>query len=113
MVGRKPWQPSETERKLVERMAACGITQEQIAKVVGIDPKTLRKYCADELDHASTRANANVAASLYQAAIKGNVSAQIFWCKTRLGWKEVQAVEHSGKLENIVVNVSTKLPPKK
>jgi|694.fasta_scaffold02764_24 hypothetical protein len=111
-MSRKPWEPSEQDRKLVEKMAACGVPQDQIAAVLGRDPKTLRKYCAEELDHAATRANANVAASLYQAAIKGNVTAQIFWCKTRLGWKEVQQVEHSGKIESITVNVVRKEPPK-
>lgn len=91
--GQKPWEPTQEQRKLVERMCACGIPHEQIAKVIGKDLKTIYKYCREELDTAMPKANANVAAALYQSAIKGNVAAQIFWCKTRLGWKETQVVE--------------------
>lgn len=91
--GRKPWEPTESDRKLIEKMAACGIPHEQIARVIGKDLKTIYKHCREELDTAIARANANVAAALYQNAIKGNVTAQIFWCKVRLGWKETQIVE--------------------
>lgn len=91
--GAKPWEPTDADRKLVEKMAACGIPHAQISKVIGKDLKTIYKYFRDELDTAMAKANANVAAALYQSAIKGNVSAQIFWCKTRLGWKETQVME--------------------
>lgn len=91
--GRPAWEPTQEERKLVEKMAACGIPHAQISKVIGKDLKTIYKFCRDELDTAMAKANANVAAALYQSAIKGNVAAQIFWCKTRLGWKETQVVE--------------------
>lgn len=69
-------------------MAACGITQEQIATVMKCDAKTLRARARDQLDHGAIKANAMVANSLYQQAISGNVTAQIFWCKTRLKWAE-------------------------
>lgn len=97
--GRKPWEPTDADRKLVEKMAACGIPHEQIARVIGKDLKTIYKHCRDELDTAIAKANANVAAALYQNAIKGNVSAQIFWCKTRLGWKETQVVEQPSNVQ--------------
>jgi hypothetical protein len=97
--GRKPWEPTDADRRLVEKMAACGIPHEQIARVIGKDLKTIYKHCREELDTAIAKANANVAAALYQNAIKGNVSAQIFWCKTRLGWKETQVVEQPSNVQ--------------
>lgn len=97
--GPKPWEPTDADRKLIEKMAACGIPHEQIARVIGKDLKTIYKNCRDELDTAMAKANANVAAALYQNAIKGNVSAQIFWCKTRLGWKETQVVEQPNSVQ--------------
>lgn len=97
--GRKAWEPTDADRKLIEKMAACGIPHEQIARVIGKDLKTIYKHCRDELDTAIAKANANVAAALYQNAIKGNVSAQIFWCKTRLGWKETQVVEQPNAVQ--------------
>ena len=40
-----------------------------------------------------TKANAQVAGFLFTAAKNGNVTAQIFWLKTRARWKDAP-VEH-------------------
>ena len=42
-------------------MAAYGIPEIDIAMVVGVDAKTLRKHYRDELDMGETKANAQVA----------------------------------------------------
>ena len=81
-------------------MAACGITHEQIARCIGehgIDPKTLRKHFADELDTASIKATASIANLLYQRAMKGDLTAMIFWLKCQAGWRERQEIAHTGK----------------
>lgn len=78
-------------------MAAYGVPEDHIAKVLrtnGIAPKTLRKYFRRELDRAHIVATAQVAGFLFDAAKKGNVSAMIFWMKTRGGWRE-QPQEHN------------------
>ena len=92
--------PTAEPRKLVQTMAAAGIQSEAICLVIGVSGKTLRKHYRAELDTAVTRANAMVASSLYMKAIKGNVVAQIFWVKTRAGWKEPERiqVQHSGAI---------------
>lgn len=59
-------------------MAAYGIPEIDIARVVGVDPKTLRKHYRDELDMGEIKANAQVAGFLFNAARSGNVTAQIF-----------------------------------
>lgn len=80
-------------------MSAYGIPEPDIARVVGIDPKTLRKYYRDELDLGSTKANAQVAGFLFSAARNGNVTAQIFWLKTRARWKETPSEHwHTGAI---------------
>ena len=91
--------PTAEQRKLVQTMAA-GIQSEAICLVIGVSGKTLRKHYRAELDTAVTRANAMVAGSLYMKAVKGNVVAQIFWLKTRAGWKEPERiqVQHSGAI---------------
>lgn len=88
-----PFVATEAQRKQVRAMAAYGIPHEEIAKVVGCTRPTLRKYFRDELDTASAQANARVAEMLYQQAMKGNVTAQIFWLKTRARWREVDREE--------------------
>ena len=88
--------PDEKGRKKVRSLAAVGIPQNEIAAVLGIDKKTLGKYYRQEIDESMTMANAAVAGKLYAAAMAGSVSAQIFWCKTRLKWRETDRVEHTG-----------------
>ena len=78
-------------------MSACGIIEANIAQVLGIDPKTLRKHFREELDNAAIKANAKVAATLFAAATSGrDLAATIFWMKVRLRWQEVSRQEISG-----------------
>jgi len=84
------FKPTDDERKMVEQMIAVGIPQESVARVIrgGIDPKTLRKHFREELDTASTRANAKIGGTLFNKAIGGDTTAAIWWSKTRMGWSE-------------------------
>src|SRR6185436_6501453 len=80
-------------------MAAYGIPEIDIAAVLGVDPKTLRKHYRDELDLGETKANAQVAGFLFNSARNGNVTAQIFWLKTRARWRETPLeLRHSGSI---------------
>ncbi len=91
MAGRKAHTPSAEQRKTVEAMSAYGIPQEDIASVIGLDSKTLRKYYSEELSVAKAKANARVAENLFKKATGDgpqSVSAAIFWLKTRAQWKE-------------------------
>ncbi|MGB1297270.1 MAG: hypothetical protein ACPG8A_03295, partial [Psychrobium sp.] len=56
--------------------------------ILNIDAKTLRKHYRDELDFALSKANATIGGSLYNKAKNGDTTAQIFWLKTRAGFKE-------------------------
>lgn len=80
-----PHVPTDKSRKKVEQMAAVGVPQEDISKVIGIDSKTLRKYYREELDTSLIKANAQVGGALFEKARKGDTSAMIWWEKTRAG----------------------------
>jgi hypothetical protein len=96
-MSRRAHKPDPSQRRQVEAMAAYGIPETDVARTVGIDPKTLRKCYRKELDLGTTKANAQVAGFLFNAAKNGNVTAQIFWLKTRARWKEAPAeFKHSG-----------------
>ncbi len=72
-------------------MAAYGIPQDEIARVVGITKPTLEKHYRTELDRAEMETNAKVAESLFRKATGDGaqaVTAAIFWLKTRARWKE-------------------------
>lgn len=91
MKGKKHQPQSDEHRKMVEAMAAYGIPEDDIARVLKIDPKTLRKHYPDELDTGHTVANFKVAQNLYKIATGAGreaVTAAIFWMKTRAGWSE-------------------------
>lgn len=85
---RKPFVVNETVREKVRHLAGVGVRQDDIARIIGCAPKTLRKRCRDDLDRGVAEANAMVSGSLFAAAKGGNVVAQIFWLKTRAHWRE-------------------------
>lgn len=90
--------PTDDDRKQVEILSGLGIPQEQISLLIqgGIDDKTLRKYYAAELLSGVAKANSQVSRSLYQKAVGGDTGAQIWWTKTRMGWKDTSRMEHTG-----------------
>lgn len=105
-MGRRAHKPDAFSRRQVEAMAAFGVPEQNIARVVGIDAKTLRKHYRDELDTGQTKASAKVAENLYRKATgdgREAVIAAIFWLKTRAGWKETSVQELSAKSAPVVV----------
>jgi hypothetical protein len=93
-MARKAFVVTDAMRGQVRSLAGVGVRQEDIATIIGCDPKTLRKHFRDELDRGMAEANAEIAGCLFDAAKKGNVAAQIFWLKTRAHWRENRAPEH-------------------
>ena len=81
-MARKAFVVTEPLREKVKRLAARGVPQEDIAKIIGCAPKTLRRRFRQELSTGAAEANAAVAGCLLRAAKAGNVTAQMFWTKT-------------------------------
>lgn len=103
--GPKPRIFSDTERAIVQRAAMMNMPQDAIAKLLKTDKETLTKNFREELDCASDKANMAVVGALYKSAMEGNVTAQIFWCKTRLGWRETDRLEVSGQVVKYVIRM--------
>ncbi len=92
------YEPTEEQRRTVRAMSGFGIPQEDIATLLELDPKTLRKHYRRELDRGSIEATAKVAQTLFQMATSGeNTAAAIFWMKARAGWREKQEITLSTK----------------
>src|SRR4051812_13124568 len=87
-MARKAFVADEATREKVRYLAGLGLPQDDIAKIIGCAPKTLRKRFRDELDRGVAEANAMICGYLFAAAKAGNTTAQIFWLKTRAGWRE-------------------------
>lgn len=109
------WRPTAKQREDVKAFAVAGYSQGEIAACLGVDVKTLREHCRDELDFSAMRTTARIAGNVIRAALgaparldaNGNVLedevapqswALTFYLKTRgkkLGWSE--RAEHAGK----------------
>lgn len=82
-------EPNDKTRAEVSALTSFGNTQEEIASHIGISVDTLTRKYRDELDNSIVRANAKVAAKLFRKATEGeDLSAMIFWLKTRAKWRE-------------------------
>ena len=95
-MSRPARKPDPVTRRQVEAMAAYGIPEADIATVIEIDPKTLRRHYRKELDTGHIKANTKVAENLYRKATgdgRESVVAAIFWLKTRARWKETTVQE--------------------
>lgn len=109
-MGRPPHEPTDRVRELVKKRAAIGMPHAEIADLVGISKKTLAKHYAKELSEGRAGASQVVRNVLFEMATNPNYRftskqqrAAEFWAKMGQieGFKETQAVEHSGKIETI------------
>ena len=101
-MGRRAHIPDASGRHQVEAMAGYGIPEADIACVLAIDPKTLRRHYRSELDQGHIKANSRIAESLYRKALGDgaqSVTAAIFWLKTRAHWKETNVHELGGPVK--------------
>jgi hypothetical protein len=89
--GRPPHVPTKETQDLVESLSGFGIPQDEIAKLIGIDPKTLRLHYAEQIELGGIKATAKVAQNLFNMACKPNregLQAAIFWLRVRAHWSE-------------------------
>lgn len=94
--GRLAHEVTKESDATVRRLAALGVTYEDIASRLRISADTLVKYYKNTLEDARIDANSAIAGTLFTQAKRGNMTAAIFWLKTRAGWKETQVNEFGG-----------------
>ena len=108
--------PNDQSRAEVRALSGFGIPHDNIAKHIGIAPKTLRKWYAHELDTGSIAAHAKVAGFIFKAAsgmaltdgasYADCLRSAFFYAKTQMQWRET---EHSEVLDasppTIVINM--------
>lgn len=92
----------ELDIQKVEELAGLGLTREEIALSLGVSYSTLNRRAKEfeEVETAIQRgralANIKVAGELMKAIEGGNVTAIIFYLKTRAGWTEKIRTEVTG-----------------
>lgn len=87
--GRPRHQPTKEFRELVELGAANAMPHHEIARVLGIGIKTLRREYYRELRTAGLKAKLKMGGRLFNAGMAGNTKAMIHWLSMRGGdeWK--------------------------
>lgn len=101
-VGRPTLFNENLTAKILE-LAKAGRTNEEIAEITGIAVSTLHLWMREKpeflyaLKQSKDAADGLVETSLFQNAVMGNVTAQIFWLKNRRPkeWREKQEVAHT------------------
>jgi len=103
------YKPTEQERTLVERMASIGVPRPDMclllpsrqksknSEMPNISINTLLKYYPEELLKGKLKTHVQVLNSFYKNCVgtdetPGNVTAQIWYTKTQLGWRETLAL---------------------
>ena len=92
-------EPTAEQRRQVGKMAGYGLNQDMIAPVIGVCPKTLRKYYREELDSAMIDKIAVVAGCLYVNATDNmDFKSQRFFLQTQggKGWNIPQQLKLTG-----------------
>ncbi len=87
--GRPEHKQTEIRQRVVMALSSEGVPQDEIASLLGVDPKTLRKHYSPELSYSKTIADAAVKGTLFKKCVDDeDTQALIFWAKTQMGWKE-------------------------
>ena len=96
VIPQEAHQPTDESRRMVESTSGLGLPHEQIAILVGIDDKTLRKYYRTELDTGKAKANGQIAKTLFSKALAGDTASLIWWTKSQMRWSETVKQEVTG-----------------
>jgi hypothetical protein len=94
--GSPGFDPGFEQAKQVEQMTALGLSVQDIAATLRIEPKLLEKYYKYEIETSAQRINQAVAKVALQSALGGDTDMVKFWLKTRAGWKETKEVQMTG-----------------
>ncbi len=93
----------------VYRRCLLGATNEDLAEMLGITTTTIQDWKHKHPDFSAAikagkeEADEKVADSLYNQALSGNTTAQIFWLKNRQSksWREKTEIDHTSAGEKI------------
>jgi hypothetical protein len=86
---RKPKRLTPAELAEIQALAGLGLTQEQVARVKGMCPDTLRKYAQDDWQLGKAKALARVSRTAYELAVSGKCPAMtMFYLKSQARWRE-------------------------
>ena len=108
--GQPPHMPTERQRQTVQVLKSCGNPHKVIARVIGIDEKTLMKHYRTELDNGFAEVKAMMGAAVVKAGLRGNISALKYWLMCFGGPEWRHRDPEDGTVQNNVLILSTTSP---
>lgn len=87
----------------VERMAACGLDEQEIAYCMQVDVVTLRANYADQLQYGTASVVAKVGGAMIKSALRGDTNAGQFILRARARWVTPTKIE-----QDVTVTVEDK-----
>lgn len=104
-------EPTSESRAEVAALVSFGIIHEHIARMLKISADTLVKYYSYELETGLQHAINKVANVLFQKAMDGDMSAAMFYLKTRAKWREKDPDDNKA-LNSVIELLADKLAAK-
>lgn len=96
--GSPGFNPGVLQSREVSVMAALGLEDKEIALVLNIDEKILKRFYKRELGVSGKISNLVVARKALEMAASGRFPDMTkFWLKSRAKWKETSGLEITGK----------------
>lgn len=107
-MGRPKLEITDEQLRQAELLAGYGLTQKQIGDVLGIAERTLRAKKNEPrvlaaLEKGKAVAQHKVGKSIFERALHGDMTAAIWWEKTRAGRSERVITQHEGKQVEISI----------
>jgi len=94
------YEPTEEDRAQVTAMAAAGLSNENIAHLLGMDKDTLVEHYAYELANGNGLATGKICGRLFRIATeqvgREAVDAGKYWLANKAGWTAANRMEHTG-----------------
>lgn len=106
-IGRPPKVITTADLENIETLSGIGLTRADIAYGIGMHPDTFRKLEQEDTEGAITyavesgksKAKGNIASSIYSQGTAGNMTAAIWWEKTRAGMTDRLVIENKVREE--------------
>jgi len=92
MAGRGKKAPLDLDR--VKKLAAVGLTVEEIAVVEGVNKRTIERNALGIVDEGRMHMNASLKRKQYEMAMSGNVTMLIWLGKQHLGQTDKREEKH-------------------
>ncbi len=102
---------TDEQRKQVQTLSGYGLSQEQIARMLGVHKQTMVKQCKIELARGKDLAYSQAVNGLFTNIKKGKEASIFFYLKTQHGWREKepqQDVTQDKKVTKIILEVAEK-----